>query len=417
MAKISAHIQPNLHLNSMRKFYKKPSLSLLIALTSLLTINGCQTGTKNLNADNLTNQILNTTVSVTFAPDGRLWRLTPTDDAVFVDSSTDNGKTYSKPVRVNPVAQRISAWPENPPAIVVGKSGRIHVLYYADEQQKSTSFFSYSDDNGQTFSKPVLISDHADTARHYMNQMLVDKNNKVYMFWHDTRHEQHNSHTAAGSLSLYYTVTDQPNTGKFTNQFISDAVCSCCRTAITFSPEEKPVILVRMVFQDGVRDHALINMVSDGQWSKPQRITNDDWGIEACPEHGPALSIDGQGRSHLTWFTLGDKRQGIFYAHTDDYGKTSSEPMQLGDTSRLSGHSDVLAINNRVVIAWKEFDGNETSIVIKESFDRGVSWSKDKKILSSTAKSGYPELVSNGKSIFLSWASSDHGHRLMEIKS
>lgn len=399
----------------MRKPYKK-SFLLPFIVVSLLMINGCQTGAKNLTTDNLAGQILNTTVSVTFAPDGRLWRLTPTDDAVFVDSSADHGKTYSKPGRVNPVDQRISAWPENPPAIVVGKSGRIHVLYYADEQQKSTTFFSYSDDNGQSFSKPVLISDHADTARHYMNQMLVDKNNKVYMLWHDTRHEQHSSHAAAGSLSLYYTVTDQPNTAQFTNQFISDAVCSCCRTAITLSPEEKPVILVRMIFQDGVRDHALINMTSAGQWSKPQRISNDDWGIEACPEHGPALSIDSQGRSHLTWFTLGDKRQGIFYAHTDDYGKTASAPMPLGDTSRLSGHSDVLAVDNRVVIAWKEFDGNETSIVIKESSDRGTTWSKDKKVLGSTAKSGYPELVSNGKNIFVSWASSDHGHHFMEIK-
>lgn len=399
----------------MFKRYKK-SLIPPILFIGLFMLSGCQSGIKSINAEHRpTDQALNSTVSVAFAPDGRLWRLIPTDSAVFIDSSTDNGKTYSKAVRINPENQKISAWPENPPALAIGKSGRIHVLYYADEQQKSTSFFSYSDDNGQIFSKPVLISDHAATARHYMDQMLVDHNNNIYMFWHDTRHEQHSHHAGAGALSLYYTMTNTPGSANFSNRFISDGICSCCRTAITFSAEEKPVILARMVFPDGIRDHALITLNQNGQWSQPQRITYDDWKIEACPEHGPALAVDKQNRAHLAWFTLGDKRQGIYYAHTDDHGKTLSEPMALGDSSRLPGHPDVAAVGSRVVVAWIEFDGETTDIMIKESTDRGLTWSKDRKILSSRAKSGHPKLISNGEKIFLSWTSNDVGHHFIHI--
>jgi hypothetical protein len=394
--------------------YKK-NLAQLIIIAALLILNGCQSNIKDLKADKLADQVLNSTVSATFAPDGRLWRLIPTNEAVFIDFSTDNGKTYHKAVRINPEAQKISAWPENPPAIAIGKSGRIYVLYYADEQQKSTSFFSYSDDNGVTFSKPVLISDHAATARHYMDQMLVDQTNKVYMFWHDTRHEQHTHGAGSGALSLYYTMTDQPGSANFTNRLISDGICSCCRTAIAFSPAEKPVILARMVYPDGVRDHSLITMNADGQWSKPQRVTFDNWKIDACPEHGPALSIDTQNRAHLTWFTQGDKHQGIFYAHTDDDGKTVSPAMPLGDSGRLPSHPDVLALGQRVVLVWKEFDGQTTTIKAKESLDRGLTWSQDKIILSSTAHSGHPKLISNGNSIFLSWTSNDVGHHFVEL--
>ncbi|MCL7422649.1 MAG: glycoside hydrolase [Methylobacter sp.] len=389
-----------------------------IALTflfGLLLASGCHSSAKDVNAENPANRALNATVSVSFGPDGRLWRLIPTDNAVFVDSSTDNGKTYGNPVKINSNTQKISTWPENPPAITVSASGRIHVLYYADEQQQSTSFFSYSDDNGQTFSKPVLISDHADSAMHYMDQILVDNNNNIYTFWHDARDDRHSHHSATGALSLYYAVTDEPATAEFSNRFISGGVCSCCRTAITFSPGGKPVILVRMVFPDGTRDHALITMTQNGQWSKPQRTTHDDWKIDACPEHGPALSIDTQNRAHLAWFTLGDKRQGIYYAHTDDLGKTLSEPMPLGNAGHLPGHPDVIALGSRVVLAWVEFDGNATDIVIKESTDRGLTWSKDRKILNSSAKSGHPKLVSNGEKIFLSWTSNDAGHHFIEI--
>lgn len=379
---------------------------------------GCQTGMKELNNDNLASQVLNSSIAVTFAPDGRLWRLIPTSDAVFIDSSADYGKTYSKAVKINPADQRISAWPENPPAIAISQSGRIHVLYYADEKQKSTSFFSFSDNHGQTFSKPVLISDHADTNRHYMDQMLVDKNNKAYMFWHDTRHEQHDQsdhQTGKGALSLYYTVTDKPALAEFANRFISDGICSCCRTAIAFSPEEKPVILARMVYPGDIRDHALINMNAGGQWSKPQRVTFDDWKIDACPEHGPALAIDSKNRAHLTWFTLGDKHQGIFYAYTDDYGKTLSPAIALGNASRLPSHPNVVVTEGRVALAWKEFDGKTTSIVVNESKDRGITWTGSKKLLSTTADSGHPSLISHDGRIFLSWTSNDAGHHFIEI--
>lgn len=389
--------------------------TLLLLLMSFLLLQSQPISAEELKNETLTDKVLNSAITVAFAPNGRLWRVIPTSDAVFIDSSTDFGKTYGKAVQINPVEQKISAWPENPPALAISQSGRIHVLYYADEKQKSTSFFSYSDDNGQTFSKPVLISDHADTARHYMDQMLVDKKNKVYMFWHDTRNNPQQHHDGKSGLSLYYTSTDNPAAAQFSNRLISDGICSCCRTAVAFSPAEKPVILARMVYPDDIRDHALISMNANGQWSKPQRATFDDWKIEACPEHGPALAIDNQNRAHLTWFTLGDKHQGIFYSHTDDYGKTFSPTIALGDASKLPGNPDVTTAGTRVMLAWKEFDGETSHIFVKESKDRGMTWSENKKVLSSNAKSGHPKLISHNGKIFLSWTSADVGHRFLEI--
>lgn len=399
----------------MRNAYKNTPLPLFIGFIGFLLINGCQTGAWEFQGDKFAQQALKATVTASFAPDGRLWRLIPTGNAVFVDSSTDFGKTYSKPVRINPTDQRVNVWPENPAIIETSQSGRIHVLYFADDQQKATSFFSFSDDNGQTFSAPVRISDHADTALNYMDQMLIDQQGKIYMFWHDRRHGQHDNRLGSGVLSLYYTVTDNPASGQFSNRFISDSVCSCCRTATAFSPEGRPVILARMVFAGGIRDHALIKMDNSGNWLPAQRITRDDWKVDACPEHGPALSIDRQGRAHLTWFTLGNKRQGIYYARTDDYGKTLSEPIPLGNKDRLPSHPDVIAIDDRVVLAWKEFDGVQSDIFVKVSTDRGDRWGAPRKLTSSPAQSSHPKLISQGERIFLSWSNSKNGHQLIEI--
>ena len=356
-------------------------------------------------------------IATDFAPDGTLWRLFPTDKNIFVEYSTDLGRSFSRSFKVNPKQQKINIWAENPPIIKVSRSGRIHVLYYADEDQRATTYFSYSDDQGRTFSTPILVSDEAATSMHYMDQMLVDSTGKVYFFWHDTRHGRHDPKLGSGVVSLYYTTFDSLN-GRLENQKITGGICSCCRTATALAPNDKPVILARMVLEKGIRDHALIRLLDNNQWSQPIQAITDDWRVDACPEHGPAISIDDQGLSHLVWFTLGEQRQGIFYAHTDDYGHhVSHPPLPLGDSSQLPGHPDVLAIGNRVYLAWQEFDGEQTHIVVQHSHDRGASWSDRKQVLSAPGRTAHPQLIQQNDNAYLIWSSEGKGLQLLAINN
>jgi len=403
--------------NLMLKKHNPTLLSTLIYSLSLFILISCQATSKDhkTNTTTTTYTPIKATISASFSDDGQLWRLIPTKEAIFVDFSLDNGATYSSPVQVNSLKQKISAWPENPPAINISSSGRINVLYYADTDQKSTSFFSYSDDNGKTFSTPALISDHAKSAMHYMDKMLIDKDNNAYLFWHDTRHESHSPDWGEGALSLYYSIKKPLDNSQFVNKFISNGICSCCRTATAFSNTGMPVIFARMVYKDGIRDHALIRMNNDNTWSTPQRATYDQWAIEACPEHGPSIAIDQDNRTHMTWFTLGDIRTGIFYAYTDDFGKTTSAPIPLGNINHLPSHADVISLNQRVIIAWKEFDGEHTTLHIKESLDRGESWLDKKTTLATSSQNNHPKLLNNSSDLFLSWTTQDEGHRILKL--
>ena len=396
----------------MSQIYRQLFFCFILILSSLLFFNNWHKNTANAKNIKTDYQILRATVAVNFSPSGRLWRLIPTASTVFVDYSDDNGKNYSSPVKINPTPQKISVWAENPPAIVIAQSGRIHVLYYADEQQKVTNFYSYSDDNGTSFSTPVLISDNAHHAMHYMAKMLLDNQDNLYLFWHDARH---NHLLGSGELALYYSKTQKDEKAIFKNQFISHGICSCCRMATALDIKGFPVIFTRMVFPEKTRDHALFKMNKKGQWLEPQRITHDNWQIEACPEHGPALAIDNQNRSHLAWFSLGEKRQGIFYARSDTNGEEISKLMPLGDNKQLAGHPDVIAIEKHIAIVWTQFDGNKTTILIKLSQDQGETWSSDKILISSEGKVSHPKLLTNGQQLFLSITTADQGHQMIEI--
>lgn len=367
-----------------------------------------------LSADRYPNQKIYT--SAAFGPDGRLWRLVPSQDHIAVDYSLDYGKTFSKPARVNNKSQRIDMWEENPPTIAVDRDGAVYVLYFADGKQPYTSYFSKSTD-GEHFSKPLKVSSKADQYVHYQTEMLVGQDKKVHILWHDSRDEAEYSKYGGGDLSLYYVSAEASRNREFPpDQRIAKNICSCCRTAVALDKDGLPVILARFVYPSNIRDLGMLKLTAEGKAGDPWRVTNDDWQIAGCPTQGPALSISNSGRYHMTWFTQGKARTGLFYAWSDDQGKTFSQPLAFGNSNGLAGNADVFALGNKVAVAWKEFDGENTRVQAMHSEDGGNNWSAPKMLTETPTPTAYPALISDGKRIFLSWNSVGTGYRLIPIE-
>ena len=171
------------------------------------------------------------------------------------------------------------------------------------------------------------------------------------------------------------------------------------------------------MFDGTVRDHAVIAF-SDPQTPGPlYRVSVDDWKTDACPHHGPSLAISADGTYHVTWFTNGRVRKGLFYAHSSDAGRTFSEPMPLGQSDRNPSHPYVLATKDSLWIAWKEFDGEDTTIPAMESRDNGRTWSSPRVIARTADASDHPLLVTNGKDAFLSWQTQIEGYRMIHLEN
>lgn len=343
-------------------------------------------------------------VSVALGPDSRLWRARATADRIYVDYSDDFGMSYSASIAMNETPQRIRALPEDRPGLAADELGRIAVVYYAEESHGVVPYFSYSLDRGQHFSSPRALSTPGSEAEHAMVRLAANGRDRFYLFWYETR-----AHDPGGLI--YYTVSDKPEMLSVPDRRITATVCECCRLALDFDHHEQPVLLARVIFPGSVRDHALITLNPEATW----RVTDDDWHIEACPKHGPALSIAADGRYHIAWFTQGEKRQGLFYAYADDLGESFSPPVRFGNPESLPEHADVLALGERVVLTWKEFDGQQTRLLAMQSHDRGNNWSAASVIGESNSESDQPDLITNGQRTFASWSALDNGHRLIPI--
>jgi len=350
-------------------------------------------------------------VTAAFGPDGRLWRIVPEKHYVYVDYSTDLGKTFSVPVLINAEAQHIKVSGENRPGIAVDRSGRIYVIYTAESTQPVTVYFSVSSDNGRSFSTPSPLSDKASEANSFQGRLAVNPSGQAHVFWHD---ERNRIDWKQPGNAIYYTTINGQSGLNFVAQKLSDTLCDCCRIAAAFDSDAQPVLLARFIYPGGIRDHGLIKTQTDGKKPLEWRVTFDQWAIEACPDHGPAIAISND-KYHIAWFTQGSIRQGLFYAFSSDRGQHFSNPLPLGNAEKLPSHPDVMAKGKHIILTWTEFDGSKTQLLIMQSNDGGLTWLPAKSIAESTTEVDFPFLLSNNKDVFVSWNSKNEGFRLIPV--
>ncbi len=357
------------------------------------------------------------TISAAFDGNGLLWITWANNDHVYVQSSDDKGLSFTAPVMVNSVAEKIEAKGEYRPKIKPDAKGNIYLTWTQKLEAKHSGHirFSRSVDGGEHFSAPVTVNDNLDVTSHRFDSMAIGKNGEIFIAWLDARDFE--AAKKAGQKfegsSLYYSWSDDGGQHFYPNKRIATHTCQCCRLDTAIAPDNTPVITWRHVFEGGIRDHALVKF---NDWNTPgdtHSLGRDNWKIDACPHHGPGLSISDSGIYHAVWFSGSPAKPGLFYAYSTDAGRHFSAPVNFGKAG--AGHPHVLALGSRVNVVWQEFDGANNVIKLIKSPDDGKSWSKPE-VIAQTAQAGdQPFLVTDGQKIYLSWKTRQQDYQLRPV--
>ncbi len=350
-----------------------------------------------------------------FDAHGTFWLAVVQDGHLTLARSDDKGRTYATPVKVNAEAEIIAADGENRPKIAADAAGNLFVSWTrltADTPFGGHIRFSRSSDGGKNFTAPVTVNDNLEPISHRFEALGVSPRGEIWLAWLDKRdasiaRRQDKAYTGA---AVYYAVSRDGGRRFGPNLRAAGHSCECCRVAMAMDGSGVPVILWRHVYAANVRDHALLRL--DGK-SSVLRVSEDNWAIDACPHHGPALSIDADNTWHVAWFTNAVQRHGLFYAHSRDAGKTFSAPMGFGRYDAQAGHAHVLSVAGSVYIVWKEFDGTASRIQLKRSDDGGNHWSSPRTIATTQGASDHPLLIQDGRDVYLSWNTLQDGYRLV----
>ena len=351
-----------------------------------------------------------------FDDEGRLWLATVKDGHINLQVSTDKGGNFGAPLTVNAAPENIAADGENRPKIAFGSNGKIYISWTQSLAQPFSGNvrFSRSLDGGRSFSPPVTVNDDREIITHRFETLGVDRRGGIHLVWLDRRDQS--AAAAKGEkytgLAVYHATSTNEGASFSTNKKIADHSCECCRIALAVDNDATPVVFWRHIFGQNNRDHALRRL--DGT-SAMVRVSHDNWEVDACPHHGPTLAIGSDGVYHLAWFNNAPARHGLFYSRSRDGGQTFSAPLAFGDFTAQASHPQVLSLGARVWLAWKEFNGQESTVRIMHSTDDGLSWSAPVVLAATDGASDHPLLISDGVQAYLSWNTVKQGYRLTAL--
>ena len=347
-----------------------------------------------------------TAVSASFDPQGKLWLAWVDRQHVYVQTSVDKGQHISTPVQVNSEAENIAEHGEYRPKIQADGQGHVYLTWTQNLEKRYAGHirFSRSSDGGESFSPPVTVNDNLDQIGHRFDGLALGEHGEIFIAWLDARDKEQakTEHRQFEGASLYYTWSDNAGQSFYPNKLAAPHSCECCRLAIEIEQGNLPVILWRQVFEGGIRDHALLKF---SDWSTPgsvMRASNENWKIDACPHHGPALSVAAEVY-HAAWFSAAPQNSGLFYGNSRDRGQTFSPPIKFGGQG--AGHPSVLALGQQVALLWSEYDGEHNLLKLMRSSDQGQNWSAPQTFGSSSGSADYGFLLSDGERLYVSWQS------------
>ncbi|RBL92619.1 hypothetical protein DF182_08590 [Chitinophaga flava] len=265
--------------------------------------------------------------------------------------SNDNGHTFSEPVKI---AATTGVYPhaENLPKLLFKPDGSAIALFGVEQHDPRNKYagkvmYTLSADGGKTWGAAhPLVTDTAGYDQRYFDMALLP-GGEAAAIWLDNRKD-----TKAEGSTLYWAVTAGPQ-GFQAAKPVAQTVCQCCRTRLYVASNGDVHLAYRDIINDSIRD--MVHQVSlDGgkSFSEPVRISADNWVVKGCPHTGPALTANRKGL-HFAWFTMGGG-QGVFYAGSEDNGKTYTQKESLSKAPMAKHPQIVTAAGDKVVVVWDE---------------------------------------------------------------
>jgi hypothetical protein len=357
-------------------------------------------------------------VTPTFGPDGTLWLAWMAGGQISIARSKDAGVSFSTPVSVTKEHLNLDWGPDARPKIVVDAKGGVVLAFsiFRDKAFNGQVLTTRSVDGGESFAPPRPITSNNESQR--FEAVGLDADGTVFAAWLDKRNRvpaKQNGQKYDGA-GLFFASSKDGGVTYSEARLAADNTCECCRLGLAFAGPGRPVVVFRNIFEGGVRDHAVVTFSDSATPGDVRRVSKDDWQIAACPHHGPSLAVSAAGTYHVTWYTSGKARKGLFYARSQDEGRTFSDPVPIGRADRNPTRPYVLAGPRGTTIAWKEFDGEKTTVNVMTSHDDGLSWSKPVTVAATTDTSDHPLLVSDGQKTYLSWMTKADGYRIQPIE-
>jgi hypothetical protein len=151
-----------------------------------------------------------------------------------------------------------------------------------------------STDRGKTWSKPLRVNDVAGAAREGLHTLAADRQGNLFAAWLDLRQKGTRLY---GAWSKDSGATWQANLQIYESP--DGTICQCCHPFAAFAESGAIEVMWRNCV-GGARDLYLLRSTQATQFGKPEKLGNGTWMINACPMDGGGLT-HAEGRTITAW--------------------------------------------------------------------------------------------------------------------
>jgi hypothetical protein len=320
---------------------------------------------------------------------------------------TPPGQAAGTPVTLTDPLGPIEPHGESPPQLAADGTGRLYVQYAVGKVIPGQRFpvsalrFVRSEDGGRTWSVPVTVNDagrFGEFGAHNFHALTVAPDGALLSTWLDARE---------GRSGVWMSRSaDAGRTWEANRPIDRDPACPCCRTGVTAAADGALFVSWRSILAGDVRDVVVARSDDGGAtWAEPVRPRADGWVFPGCPHAGPSMKLDGEGRVHIAWWTGKAGEAGVWYARSDDGGRSfTSQPLGTGQRSLPAHVQLVAAPGGRVLVAWDDGLGASPRVLLRESRDGGTTFGPEEQVSAPGQAATFPVLAVMGDSVAVAWS-------------
>lgn len=289
-------------------------------------------------------------------------------DKILYSTSNDNGKTFSNPVVIADVARMHLGMTRGPQLA----TSRDYSIVTAMDQNGNIHSFRLTHKTGK-WERMQNVNDVDGSAPEGLMSIAADANNNFYAVWLDLRENRKNNIAFASMRG-----NSKWTKNVFAYKSSEDHVCECCKPSIVV--KENNVAIMFRNWLKGSRDLYLVTSANAGQkFSEAQKLGKGTWPLKGCPMDGGGMSIDSKNNIHTVWQRDGQ----IFYAQPGQEEEKIGEGRHTGLTGGFATwESGNNLIAKRLTGAQQKI-GEGTALTICELSDKSnlAIWENDNQIL------------------------------------
>ena len=213
---------------------------------------------------------------------------------VFVAYSDDGGSTFSEPVKAASVPQLMLGNRRGPR--IVAHGSRLTLSMVTDELVAFTS-----SDEGKTWSGPVKINDVPTSAREGLHDLAAAPDGQVFATWLDMRNGKMelwgaSSKDGGRTWAKNQQVYRSPD----------KSICECCHPSALFDADGNLAIMWRNSI-GGSRDMWMTTRARGAtQFTAARKLGDGTWKLNACPMDGGRIVALGGGHFGAVWQRNGE---------------------------------------------------------------------------------------------------------------